>query len=212
MMFTKRLVSKMGISERRIKEKADMKQAVLDAALSLFIEEGYESVSIRKIAVRIEYSPSTIYLYFKDKDEILFELHNLGFESLYRHQLEVQSIADPMERMMAHGRAYLKFAMEHQEYYDIMFIVRSPSKFIEKYKHWECGDRAFELLIKNVQECIDAGYFKGQNAEPVAFLLWSIVHGMASLIIRKRLILPVSDRNDPGLLEKSLEVLRSLIK
>jgi AcrR family transcriptional regulator len=202
----------MGISERRIKEKADMKQAVLDAALSLFIEEGYESVSIRKIAERIEYSPSTIYLYFKDKDQILFELHNLGFEALYRHQLEVQSITDPMERMMAHGRAYLKFAMENQEYYDIMFIVRSPSKFIEKYKHWESGDRAFGLLIKNVQECIDAGYFKGQNSEAVAFLLWSIVHGMASLVIRKRLVLPVSDRSDPGLLEGSMDVLRSLIK
>jgi AcrR family transcriptional regulator len=202
----------MGIPERRAKQKADMKQAVLNAALSLFIEEGYESVSIRKIAERIEYSPSTIYLYFKDKDEILFELHNHGFEALYKHQLEVQSIADPMERMMAHGRAYLKFAIEHQEYYDIMFIVRSPAKFIEKYKHWDCGDRAFELLIKNVKQCIDVGYFKGQNPEAVAFLLWSVVHGIASLIIRKRLILPVSDTSDPGLVEGSLEVLRSLMK
>lgn len=202
----------MGISERRIKEKADMKKAVLDAALSLFIQEGYRSVSIRKIAERIEYSPSTLYLYFKDKDEILFELHNLGFEALYRHQLEVQSITDPKERMMAHGRAYLKFALEHQEYYDIMFIARSPSKFIEKYKHWDCGDRAFGLLIKNVQQCIDAGYFKGENSEAVAFLLWSVVHGMASLIIRKRLILPVSDKGDRGLLDGSMEVLRSLIK
>jgi AcrR family transcriptional regulator len=202
----------MGISERRIKEKAEMKQAVLDAALSLFIQEGYESVSIRKIAERIEYSPSTIYLYFKDKDEILFELHNLGFDALYRHQMEVQSIPDPLERMMAHGRAYLRFAIENQEYYDIMFIVRSPSKFIEKYKHWDCGDRAFGLLITNVQACIDVGYFKGQNSEAVAFLLWSVVHGMAALIIRKRLILPVSESSDAGLLEGSMRVLRSLIR
>jgi len=202
----------MGIAERRTKQKAEMKQAVLNAALSLFIDEGYESISIRKIAERIEYSPSTIYLYFKDKDEILFNLHDLGFEALYKHQLEVQSVPDPLERMMAHGRAYLKFAIEHQEYYDIMFIVRSPSKFIEKYNHWDSGDRAFGLLTKNVRECIDAGYFKGQNSESVAFLLWSVVHGIASLIIRKRLILPVSDSSISVLVEESMKVFRSLIR
>jgi len=203
----------MGITERRKKEKADMTQSILDAALSLFIEQGYDNVSIRKIAEKIEYSPSTIYLYFEDKDAIFFELHNSGFTELYKHQLEVQNIHDPKERLLAHGRAYLNFAFEHQEYYDIMFIVRSPGKFIDKYKNWECGDRAYNLLIQNVKECIEAGYFRDQKPEGVAFLLWSAMHGMASLLIRKRLTLPISDNGDVmDIFNHSLQVLTAFIK
>jgi AcrR family transcriptional regulator len=202
----------MGISDRKKRQKADMKKAILDAAMSLFVEEGYDSVSIRKIAERIEYSPSTIYLYFRDKDEILFELHNLGFAELRKRQLEVQSITDPKERMLAHGRAYLQFALENRESYDIMFLSRSPAKFIKKYKEWDCGNEAFALLMKNVQECIEAGYFAGQTPEGVAFLLWSAVHGMASLVIRQRLLHSVSAPDDAHLFEGSLTVLWSLIR
>ncbi len=203
----------MGISERREKEKQEMRTAILDAAMNLFIREGYESVSIRKIAEKIEYSPSTIYLYFEDKDAIFFELHNIGFSLLYNCQLKVQSIADPKERLLAHGRAYLQFAMENQEYYDIMFIVRSPGKVISHFDAWECGDRTYDLLMKNVQDCFEIGLFKDQELESVAFLLWSAMHGMASLLIRKRIILPVPLSSEPPhIFAQAMSVLRSLIK
>jgi AcrR family transcriptional regulator len=70
----------MGIVERRQREKQQMRRQILDTAMDLFIENGYEEVSIRRIADHIEYSPATIYLYFQDKDDILFVLHEEGFE------------------------------------------------------------------------------------------------------------------------------------
>lgn len=177
----------MGISERKEREKSEMRELVLQTALKLFIDKGYENVSIRKIADVIEYSPGTLYLYFRDKDEILFELHNQGFTEFYKYQMSVQDIADPLARLNAHGRAYLQFAIEHPEYYDIMFISRAPAKKIKLYQCWELGDRTYNLLKENVQSCMDAGYYPGQNLEVVSFSLWSFVHGIASLIIRERL-------------------------
>lgn len=205
----------MGISERREKEKKEMKQAILDAAMALFIEDGYDSVSIRKIADRIEYSPSTIYLYFEDKDEIFFELHNIGFAELYSHQMETQNIADPRERLIAHGRAYLNFALEHTQYYDLMFISRAPGIKIKKFNHWECGDRSYDLLRKNIIECKEAGYFADKDLDAVSFVFWSLVHGMVSLHIRNRILL--FDKEGIGfdvndLFEQSLTILHSFIK
>ena len=72
----------MGIVERKEKQKSELKQQILDASVKLFSEHGYDGVTIRKIADIIEYSPTTVYLYFQDKNEILFELHEIGFRKI----------------------------------------------------------------------------------------------------------------------------------
>jgi len=204
----------MAITDRREKEKRVMRQSILEAAMELFVGEGYDSVSIRKIADKIEYSPSTIYLYFEDKDDIFFELHNLGFNEFYKHQMEAQRVADPKERLIAHGRAYLSFALEHSQYYDLMFIVRSPGDKIKKFKNWELGDRCYDLLKKNVAECKEAGYFKGKDEKAVALVFWSVMHGMISLHIRNRLIHIDSEGKElinSIIFEQSLSIVRSFI-
>ena len=72
----------MGIVERKEREKEDMRRLILNAARKLFLEQGYEKTSIRNIADAIEYSPATIYLYYKDKNELLFALHEEAFLKL----------------------------------------------------------------------------------------------------------------------------------
>ncbi|MFH0735206.1 MAG: TetR/AcrR family transcriptional regulator [bacterium] len=191
-----------------------MRQAILDAAMRLFIEEGYEAVSIRRIAEKIEYSPSTIYLYFEDKDAIFFELHTLGFTELYKHQMEVQNISDPRERLTAHGRAYLSFALEHPEYYDLMFILKSPGLKIKECNTWVCGNRTYDLLKQNVLQCKEAGFFKDHDVDSISFVFWSIVHGMVSLHMRNRLIhfdTTGHGFNPLNLFEQALNILRSFI-
>ena len=89
----------MGIAERRERDKQTMRRMILDTAMKLFVEDGYEQVSIRKIAENIEYSPATIYLYFKDKDEIFYGLHGEGFDKLLKRQQTTSSIEDPVERL-----------------------------------------------------------------------------------------------------------------
>ncbi|NWF89667.1 MAG: TetR/AcrR family transcriptional regulator [Ignavibacteriaceae bacterium] len=177
----------MGTKERKERQKAEMREAVLSAALRLFSDQGYEYVTMRKIADEIEYSVGTIYLYFKDKDEIFFELHKLGFEEFYKRQIAIQNVKDPLQRLKEHGLAYIQFAIDQPQYYDLMFISRIPAKTIKQKQNWTSGDRTYELLKLNIVQAKEAGYFKGVEVEVAAFSLWSFVHGISSLFVRDRL-------------------------
>ncbi len=176
----------MGITERKELEKLNMRKLILNTAMKLFLDEGFENITIRRIAEKIEYSPATIYLYFKDKDEILYTLHNEGFEELYRRQQTTLSIKDPLARLRKQGELYISFALENPEYYDLMFILRGPAKKIAEKNERDIGLRSYEFLKKNVEECMEAGLLPRTDVEIAAFSLWSQVHGIASLIIRDR--------------------------
>ncbi len=176
----------MGIAERKELEKQKMRKLILKTAMKLFLEEGFENITIRRIAEKIEYSPATIYLYFKDKDEILYTLHNEGFEKLYRLQLKTLSIKDPLERLREQGEMYISFALENPEFYDLMFMMRGPAKKITEKKERDIGMRSYEFLRENVKECMEEGLLPEANVDIAAFSMWSHVHGIASLIIRDR--------------------------
>lgn len=73
----------MGIKERRNVEKAEMKRKIMEAAIDIIEQEGYEKLSIRKIAAKIEYSPTTIYLYYADKAEIITDMSNELYSKVF---------------------------------------------------------------------------------------------------------------------------------
>jgi AcrR family transcriptional regulator len=176
----------MGIAERKEREKQEMKDLVLQAAMDLFIEEGYEKASIRKIADRIEYSPATIYLYFKDKDEIFHAVHEKGFEIFFHRMEQLAVIADPFERLRQLGAVYLNFAWEHPQLYDLMFIMWGPMDALKDDTHWHCGMRAHDGLKQMVRECIETGKMKELDVDVASMAIWSFVHGIVSLRIRNR--------------------------
>jgi len=178
----------MGIAERKEKEKKEMRELILATARRLFVGEGYDKVTIRRIAEQIEYSPATIYLYFKDKNEILFALHSEGFEKFYKRQQSVLSIKNPWKRLRRHADIYISFAMDNPEYYDLMFIMRGPVKELKKKKEWGVGMRSFDFLKENIKACMDAGYLSRADLDVAAFAIWSFTHGIASLIIRDRTV------------------------
>ena len=181
----------MGIKERKELEKQEMRKLILDTAMKLFLEKGIENITLRNIAEKIEYSPATIYLYFKDKDELIYTLHREGFEKLYGWQQKILSIKDPLKRLHKHAQMYVSFALENPEYYDLMFIERAPFRTIKEMKckdgmNWEIGMRSYDLLRKNIEDCMNEGYFQKTNIDVACFSLWSYVHGIVSLIIRDR--------------------------
>lgn len=176
----------MAITDRRAREKQEMRQLILDAARQLFIEEGFANVSVRRLAEKIEYSPATIYLYFKDKDEILYAVHNHGF-SLYLQSLwGIEQITDPFEKLKAVCHRYLQFGLNHPELYDLMFIDRAPVRHIEDADESDPGRQSYEGFVHIVQACIDAGYLPMQDARLASFSLWAYVHGVIALIVRRR--------------------------
>jgi len=188
----------MGISERKEKEKADLRKSILDAARDLFLEKGFEHTSIRNIAERIEYSPTTIYLYFKDKDSIFLELHNEGFQILGQQMYALTQVEDPMERLKAMGRMYVHFAKENPGYYDLMFVQNAPMDCLNEEK-WEAGSSAFDVLKLTVQQCMDKGYLPFDDAEMGAFSIWSTMHGMCTLQFRNRCMVLSENKQEHAL-------------
>jgi AcrR family transcriptional regulator len=176
----------MGTKERKAKEKVELKDLILQAAKEVFAERGYQNTSIRTIADRIEYSPGTIYLYFKDKDAILHELQKAGFQVLKSKFMVLLTVEDPFERLKAMGKVYLGFAKEYPDYYDLMFIINAPMNALEEHECWLEGQSAFDLLIQVVQQCQQQGRFREYDAQDMAYVIWSSVHGMAALTIRGR--------------------------
>lgn len=179
----------MGITERKEKQKAEIKKQILDASMKLFVEEGFEHVTIRKIADLIEYSPTTIYLYFKDKDEIFFNLHELGFAKFLEMNRNLADIPNPLLRLHKMGENYIEFGMSNPEFYDVMFIQKAPMNVLEQMENcnWNHGDAALNALKNLLKDCMDKGFIKKANPDIVAMAIWSVVHGLVSLSIRERM-------------------------
>lgn len=177
----------MGIAERKEREKEEMQKLILETATRLFIEKGFEKTSMRNIAEAIEYSPGTIYLYYKDKSELFDAIHKKGFEVFFQYLSKVMVIQEPMDRLDQLGKQYISFALENPGYYDLMFIMRAPMKASENEEDWEQGGRSHQILTTTVADCIRDGHFKGMSPEVVSFMIWSQVHGICSMMIRERM-------------------------
>lgn len=176
----------MTVASRKKREREDKRTLILDAARKIFLEKGYALTGIRNIAEEIEHSPGTIYLYFKDKDEIFHALHEEGFSRMLQKMEPLQFVSDPFERLKALGRVYLDFAKNNQDYYDLMFVMQSPLKHETEHEKWEMGHRTLESLKNIIRQCQAAGHFKGKNVDFLSFIIWSGVHGMATLYCHDR--------------------------
>jgi AcrR family transcriptional regulator len=177
----------MGIIERKERDKQEMRLRILETAQQIFIEEGFEKASIRAIADRIEYSPATIYLYFKDKNELFFSVHELGFEKLIEEMTNaIEGITDPVEELRARGFAYMKFAFQNPEMYDLMFIQNAPMESMKDSDIWVCGHKCFALLFETIQRCLDTNSIRINNLHIAVMSIWSFMHGLVSLKIRNR--------------------------
>lgn len=195
----------MASAERRAREKENLRRAILDAARDLFVSEGYEAVSMRKIAEKIEYSPTALYHHFKDKEEILFHLVEEGFEML-RDRLQAIAIEDPIIRLREGGKVYLQFAREQQEYFHLMFQAKNTvlaekvcmlqnCEIEELYGFKEeIGQNCFMFITRCVADAMESGQFRQDNVLVTAHVIWAHIHGAASLDVSGSLfMLPSKD-------------------
>lgn len=178
----------MSISERKQKEKENLRLLILNGAKKLFVEKGIEHTTIRNIADEINYSVGTVYVYFKDKNAIFHDLHSIGFQELGGYFKDLVNESDPMQRLRKMGAVYMKFAMENSEMYDLMFNLKAPMEYLESQKNelWSEGSKTFAYVKKTVEDCMHQGRFDGHNSEALSFVIWSLMHGMCSLEIRQR--------------------------
>jgi AcrR family transcriptional regulator len=177
----------MGIKERREKAKDNLRQEIFEAASELFAKEGIANVSMRKIAEKIEYSPTTIYLYFKDKTTLL---HQICEETFAKLAIEVTKIReetnDPLEILRGGMKAYIEFGLAHPNHYEVVFIAPLDSYVEEGFEYSfdnSMGKIAFEKLVESVVFCVEAGVIKNGDIELISQTLWAGMHGLTSLLI-----------------------------
>jgi len=178
----------MGVSERRIRERLDTRQSILAAARELFLLKGFEATTIRNIAEKIEYSPSAIYQHFKDKNEIFYTIHSEAFAELVRYLNASEIHKNPMDQLIALGQIYIQFALENPELYDLMFIMEAPIDFLNYLEdtNWIEGKTAFDYLKSIIANCIKQGLIIETDLESLSYLVWSTVHGLVTISIKKR--------------------------
>lgn len=163
-----------------------MRRRILDAAKTLFVREGFENVSMRRIASAIEYSPAALYRYFPSKRDMLTVLREEGFQRFVTAQRALRDTCpDPLERLRVGGRDYIRFAIAEPEYFHLMF--RTGCREVDMG-----GERAlmsresFELFRGTVEACVESGRFGGVSVWAAVLNLWSVIHGMADLVTTGR--------------------------
>jgi AcrR family transcriptional regulator len=174
--------------ERREREKQELRSKILDAARALFVKHGYESVTMRKIAERIEYSPTAIYLHFKDKETLIAELCRHDFRAFGTRFLHLAKIADPIERMKKAGWAYLEFAVEHPQQYQLMFMTpQLPGTKPRAGESEDPAQNAYVFLRATVAQAMAEGRLRPEltDVDLVAQTIWAATHGVVSLEIAK---------------------------
>ncbi len=179
----------MGVTERRAREREEMRTRILDAARNLFATEGYDAVTLRKVADCIEYCPATIYKYFSDKDEMVRALCEEDIAAMMSAFRPSMAELTPLERLKSFGRAYIAMGLEQPNHYRLMFMtpLLSPDDSMLVEKHADPDTDSYGLFLTVVQQCIDAGAFREdlKDAELIAQTLWAGLHGVISLHIAK---------------------------
>ena len=174
----------MAIKERRTREKEQLRHRILSAARELFVAEGYESVSMRKIADMIEYSPTTIYLYYKDKADLLDSVCKETLLNLLNTlDLLRKDKSDPVETLRRSGRAYVEFGLKYPQDYKLTFVVRPQFQKGLGLQEGSVGEKVFNCLSTMVSECIRQKKFRQVDVETTGQALWSAVHGVTLLLI-----------------------------
>jgi AcrR family transcriptional regulator len=181
----------MGIKERQERDREAIRRGILDAARELFVNEGYQNVSIRKIAERIEYSPAAIYGYFPSKDDIFFALADEGFRLLCdpaHMTTPAYEALPPLDRLRVIFRRFYEFSREHPQYFALMFVDRSVPRISREYERFAFALELKEHLVAEVQQCIDQKVLPASVQPYVAVRLLTVgLLGLAVLRLSDRL-------------------------
>ena len=170
----------MGIAERKLRQKEEFRTSILEAAWQQVMADGWQSLSIRKIADAIEYSVPVIYNHFENKEAILLEFTKEGFQKLANRLLEVKNrYSEPSIQLEAIANAYWDFAFEHKEYYQLMFGLGIPAcEMVNQISEMKTMTMIMISTIKDVIE-------KSEHPEADYFFKYhtyfSILHGLVSI-------------------------------
>jgi len=177
-------------SPRRARSGAaggSLRDTLVDAAVALIARKGPQGFSLREVARRARVSEAAPYWHFADREALLAAVAERGFEEMAKGMMEIWSReTEPEERFRALGIGYVRFALAHPSYLRVMFGSEVPDK-AEHPALAAAGDRTFTLLVQAIEECQAAGRVGGGDPRELAVAAWSIVHGLAALLVDGKL-------------------------
>lgn len=177
----------MGIQERRERERAAVRQQIVDAAEKIAADKGWDAVTIRAVAGAIEYSPALIYEYFANKDEILFAVMRQGFGRLHIELMKaIDAVQTPANAVESIGLAYWNFALASPTLYQLMHDLRgvpfgtneTPPEAIACFE---------DLHTPITRLMAEAGNLEARDSEEQTDLYWAFLHGLVSLAMNQRI-------------------------
>jgi AcrR family transcriptional regulator len=176
----------MGSTERREREKQALQTQILDATRAILSERGYEGLTMRAVADRVEYSAAALYKHFTDREELVRALCARDFYAFAqvlnaRPGAALDADADPIDRLRGIGRSYAEFAIQHPEQYRVMFMAAMPGSDV--IQHGDPEQDAYALVSGAVQVALDAGHFRGLDKDLIAQTMWSTMHGVVAIEI-----------------------------
>jgi AcrR family transcriptional regulator len=170
----------MGITDRKLRQKEEVRASILETAWEMVVTEGWPSFSIRKIADAIEYSVPVIYSHFENKDAILLEFNRKGFQLLADALIRAkEGAAHPADQIRAMGRAYWDFAFQNKEYYQLMFGLGIPT--CETVSKIPAMATFNEVITSTIVAMAPAGQPLPFNPFLKYQSFWSMLHGLVSI-------------------------------
>lgn len=179
----------MGIKDRRARDRQRLRERILDAARDILVTQGFGALSMRKVAERIEYSPTAIYLHFPDKLALVAELCETTFARLVREMETLPSeFKDPLVRLRRGLERYVRFGLKHPQHYLATFVVPhgvddDPETLSRLQAPDSNGMRALGILRQTVADCVRQRKLKSKDVDATTRALWAGVHGVTSLLI-----------------------------
>jgi AcrR family transcriptional regulator len=177
-------------SERKPRgQGASRRGEILDAAKRLFLTDGFERATIRKIAASVGVSSAALYLYFPDKDAILRAIAESTFETLLARLEASQKLADTvLERLRAGLRAYVTFGLAHPDEYRLTFLAKmmascGPGRPPDSCDSVPAADRSFDLMANAIGRLMQAGIFRPGDPVLTAEAVWASLHGVTALLL-----------------------------
>ncbi|HEY5610479.1 MAG TPA: TetR/AcrR family transcriptional regulator [Thermoanaerobaculia bacterium] len=175
----------MNTHTRRERERQELRTRILDAARELFASHGYDAVTMRKVAEKVEYSPTAIYLHFPDKESLLRELCDVDFRRFGEELIRIARVKDPIERLRQAGLAYIEFALANPNHYRLMFMTPHPpmSPEASSIAAGDPTEDAYAFVRGIVADAIAQQRLRPElrDAELVAQIMWAGVHGVAAI-------------------------------
>lgn len=171
---------------RRERERVATRQKILNAARRMLVQHGYEGTTMRAIAAKIGYTPTAIYHYFRDKDELVAELSAIDYRAFSQALQRTGTTGDPLDRLSKIGEAYVEFGLTHPMQYQFLFMMRRPKGAASNIQG-NPDKEAYAFLRQTCADAIATGRVRPEFTDPdeLAQMAWGSVHGLVSLRVAK---------------------------